>query len=537
MPTSLQNFLDSQVAELQPLLTQLNQLYWLVATTGLPEHEQQFATATRQLRELMADPARYKKLNDLLNQSEATPSDALTARQATLLNNQLRGSQITPDLIARMTDLEVQVQSAFTKFRAVINGKTVTDNDLKQVLYESNDVALRQQAWEASKQIGAQVDVMVRELARVRNEAARQVGFDNYYAMRLELDELNEKELFDLFDQLKTGSDPAWKVYKGQLDAQLAERFHTTPGQLRPWHYGDPFFQEGQPSDVNLDPYFAGKNLEALTQTYYAAIGLDINDMLARSDLYEREGKEQHAFCTHIDRAGDVRVLCNLRPDAKWAGTMLHEFGHAVYDKYIDRSLPFLLREPAHTLTTEAIAIMGENHINEATWLTRYAGVPGDEAQAMAAKLREASRTRALIFARWVFVMTHFERELYRNPETDLNTLWWDTVERFQDVHRPDERNAPDWAAKIHIGTAPVYYHNYLLGAMIAAQLREHILTNVVAGSADAYVTDRRVGQYLVEEVFKPGSMRDWRGWLRHATEQGLNAAFYVDQLTETSHA
>ncbi|HEY3342207.1 MAG TPA: hypothetical protein VGK81_09325, partial [Anaerolineae bacterium] len=66
MSTSLQNFLDSQVAELQPLLTQINQLYWLVATTGMPEHEQQFAAVTRQLRERLADPARYKKLNDLL---------------------------------------------------------------------------------------------------------------------------------------------------------------------------------------------------------------------------------------------------------------------------------------------------------------------------------------------------------------------------------------------------------------------------------------------------------------------------------------
>jgi peptidyl-dipeptidase A len=32
----------------------------------------------------------------------------------------------------------------------------------------------------------------------------------------------------------------------------------------------------------------------------------------------------------------DVRVLANLRagrPDAYWMNTMLHEFGHAVYDR------------------------------------------------------------------------------------------------------------------------------------------------------------------------------------------------------------
>ena len=53
--------------------------------------------------------------------------------------------------------------------------------------------------------------------------------------------------------------------------------------------------------------------------------------MLARSDLYEKTGKSPHAFCTDIDREGDVRVLANIVPNEYWMGTMLHELGHAVY--------------------------------------------------------------------------------------------------------------------------------------------------------------------------------------------------------------
>ena len=51
------------------------------------------------------------------------------------------------------------------------------------------------------------------------------------------------------------------------------------------------------------------------------------------SDLYARDGKSQHAFCIDIDREGDVRVLCNVEPSERWMETMLHEFGHAVYDR------------------------------------------------------------------------------------------------------------------------------------------------------------------------------------------------------------
>lgn len=50
-----------------------------------------------------------------------------------------------------------------------------------------------------------------------------------------------------------------------------------------------------------------------------------------------------------VDRAGDVRVLANVQPDVRWMGTMLHEFGHAVYDRGVDPELPWLLRENGQT--------------------------------------------------------------------------------------------------------------------------------------------------------------------------------------------
>lgn len=530
MSTTLQTFIDQQVAEFAPRLTRANELQWLVSTTSRPDYEQQWAAEMLAIRQMAAEPARYHDLTRLMAETPDAPP--LLARQARLLHNFLRGHQTSPDLIARITEIETRAQSAFNQFRATLGGRTVADNDLRAVLRESNDPAARREAWDASKQIGAQVADDVRELARLRNQAARQAGFDNYYTMQLELNELDETELFSLLDELKAGTDALWQSYKTELDRSLAARFHICIDDLRPWHYADPFFQEGQPSEINLDSHFADRNLEDLTRAYYTAIGLEIDDILARSDLYEREGKQQHAFCIHIDRQGDVRVLCNNRPNEHWATTMLHEFGHAVYDKYIDPALPFLLREPAHTLTTEAIAILGGNLIHDSAWLARYAGVPADEARALEAGLQKAARSSALIFARWVFVMSHFERALYRDPEQDLNRLWWDIVERFQGVRRPDGRNAPDWAAKIHIAIAPVYYHNYLLGAMMSIQLRDYMLDNIVHGSRERYVADPAVGAYLIERVFRPGSLRDWRGWLHHATGRQLSAAGYARWLS-----
>ncbi len=49
--------------------------------------------------------------------------------------------------------------------------------------------------------------------------------------------------------------------------------------------------------------------------------------------------------------------------------TMLHELGHAVYGKFIDKSLPFLLREPAHIFATEAVAMFFGRLSRDANWL------------------------------------------------------------------------------------------------------------------------------------------------------------------------
>ena len=76
-----------------------------------------------------------------------------------------------------------------------------------------------------------------------------------------------------------------------------------------------------------------------------------------------------------MDHEGDVRVLCNIQKNERWMSTMLHEFGHAVYDKYNDLSLPFLLRMPAHMLTTEAIAMLNGRMSKSPEWLMKIAGL------------------------------------------------------------------------------------------------------------------------------------------------------------------
>jgi peptidyl-dipeptidase A len=531
--TELTEFIDRLVGQLEPLQRRYNESIWLANVTGEARHEQESARLDAQIRTMFSRREPYDFLRGLAA-AGGTPDPHLQ-RQLVLLVNDHRAHQIPPEKIERIVQLEKGLESRFNNFRAALDGRKVTDNEIRQVLRDSDDSGARRRAWEAAKQVGAEVAGDLKTLVRLRNEAATSLGFSNYYSMMLELDELDEAELFDLLDGLDRGTRPLFKAYKDDLDARLARRFGVDVCSLRAWHYGDPFFQEAPAAEFQLDPYFRHQSLEALTERFYRAIGFDIRDLLARADLYEKPGKSQHAFCLSMDRGDDVRVLCNLQPSEYWMATMLHEYGHAIYDQQIDRSLPYLLRVPAHILTTEASAMLFGRLSKNAAWLTTYAGVPQAEAQAGAGALAQAGRAQLLVQTRWELVMCHMERALYRDPEQDLDTLWCDLVEQYQWIRRPEDRKAPDWASKIHFSVAPVYYHNYMLGEMMASQLQRHLLDQVLGDGPDVwqrFVTGPEVGAFLKERVYRTGKERDWRATLRQATGQTLNVSAFVSELS-----
>jgi peptidyl-dipeptidase A len=526
---SLQSFIDDYTQQIEPLLRARNEAYWQFTTQGDTNAQAEYARLNTQIRQLHADKDRFALLKAL---SANPSSDALLDRQAKLARNSFQAQQMPPDLIAQIVALETEVEAEFNAFRAELNGRQVSDNALRQVLRESNDVNERRTAWEASKQIGAQVAARIMQLVALRNQAARACGFDNYYTMSLQLQELEEAWLFELFDQLEQLTRPLFTAYKAKLDRQLADRFRIPLEQLRPWHYADPFFQEVPATpDFNVDQYYVDKDVVELTRVFYQNVGLPVDDILARSDLYERPGKYQHAYCQDMDRRGDTRVVCNVKPTEQWMGTMLHECGHAVYDKYHDPALPFLLREPAHTLSTEAIAIMMGRFSTDGAWMARYLGLSRDEVVQVDTQLHAYDRASHLIFTRWDLTVCHFERAMYRDPQQDLNKLWWDLVEKFQMVKRPDGRNQPDWAAKIHIACYPAYYQNYMLGTMTAFQLLEYIYTHVLNGRTDRFVDSSQVGEFLHERFFKLGSRYDWNGALKSATGEELKPEYFAKQL------
>ena len=525
-------FVEEMTARIAPLEHEANLAAWDAAAGGGDQATERATRARVALRGLFTDAAGARRVRGWIDSGAI--GDPLLRRQLHLLDHEFTRNRLPRETIDDLVNRQSELERLFYGFRAELDGARVTNNELVDVLTDERDSGRRRAAWEASKQIGAQVAQPLREFVRRRNAAARSIGFRDAYAMDLHLQEIDEAELFATMDALRDGSDAPYRAFRRRLDAEMAARFGVSVDELRPWHWEDPFAQEAPAmGEVDIDRYFAGNDPVPLATGFFGGIGLPVEGILARSDLYEREGKDQHAFCQDVDRRGDVRILCNLRPNEKWTGTLLHELGHAVYDEGLPPGLPFLLRQPAHTLTTESVAMYFGRVTREPAWLREVAGAAVSDGEAR--EIREQSRAAMLISARWMLVMIYFERELYRDPDrADLNRVWWELVERLQRVRHPEARpEGTEWASKLHLSLSPVYYHNYLLGELMASQVSAAVRRETGLAPERSVAGEPRVGAFFRERIFAPGASVPWNQHLRGATGEPLNPRWFVEQFVE----
>jgi peptidyl-dipeptidase A len=530
-------FLDAHTKKLRPLEVEAAVAWWDANTSGKDEDFARKEKTQNKIDEALADRDAFGEVTKLRALAKDIDDPVLRRAVVVLYLTYLEKAHVEKELLQKMVAKANAVEKTFNKYRAKVDDKEMTDSEVRKVLKESKDSERRRAVWEASKEVGKAVEGDLKELVKLRNESALSLGFKNYHALQLYLNEQDGEELLKLFDELDELTREPFRAAKEEMDAKLAANVGVKVEDLRPWHYHDPFFQEAPAVfKADVDEPFRKADLTALSRDFYKGIGLPIDRVIEKSDLKERKGKSPHAFCTDIDRAGDVRVLANVVQNNYWMSTLLHEFGHSVYSTNNDdipKTLPYVLRLESHILTTEGVAMMFERLSKRRAWLEKM-GVPMADPDGFAEAGARALRYQLLIFSRWCQVMLRFEKGMYEKPDQDLSDLWWGLVEKYQLVRRPDGRKAPDYASKIHIVSAPVYYHNYMMGELFASQVHHAIAREVYKGADPAtviYVGNKDVGDFMRKKVFAPGRTLSWDELTKHATGETLNPKAFAEDF------
>jgi peptidyl-dipeptidase A len=535
MEQALTDFIKKLESKQIPLSVESAKTSWEASVSGKDSDYKKAAALQFDYEKIFTNKQDFLFLKKMKESGEI--KDSLLIRQLDVLYNAFLSRQIDEKQLQTMINLQSEIEKKFSNYRAELNGVKLSDNQVDSILKYSKHCDELRLVWKSSKKIGQEVAPDVLRLVKLRNQIAKELGFKNFHEMSLKLDDQDPAEVETLFNQLDSLTSKPFAILKAQIDDFMGKRFNIPANQVAPWHYQNRFFQEAPAIyNVDLDGYYKSVDIIQVVKHFYKQIGLPIDDIIQKSDLFEKPGKNQHAFCADIDRKGDIRVLSNVRNDEYWMNTLLHEYGHAVYDKYNDQNLPFNLRTPAHTFTTEAIANMFGRLSSDPQWIKDNLSITESEKKRISKDSYNNLKLHQLVFSRWSQVMFRFEKGLYENPDQDINGLWWKLVEKYQLVKKPAGRNEPDWASKIHIATYPCYYHNYLISELFASQLQYHIMHKVLnlpeSKGAD-FSNHPEVGTYLKESVFKAGARWPWNEMILKATGEKLTAKYYALQFAQ----
>jgi peptidyl-dipeptidase A len=519
-------FLQDFTPEIKKRLTDLRQASWDMETTGSKKASNHLKKCSEKFNALLSDKETYKKLVSW--QNEGSLSNPEHIRILKLLINKFRLNQVPNELLDQISDQEIELSQAYIQFRTHFEGNNVGENDLLEVLKTELDVQRRKKAWDASKEIGKVLAPMIQRLVKLRNQKAHRLGFNDFYQMELEMQEIDKNWLFKFLSDFDEASKETYaEVYK-DIEEKLAARFHVNPNSLGAWAWADPFCQEDPLSVADLDDLVKDIDVLKASKKFFSSLGFkDIDSIFERSDLFERESKNQHAFCTHIDGEGDIRILTNIRPTIRWLETVLHELGHAVYEQGYNPKISWILKTYPHLLTTEAIALIMGRCAYDPNFLEVIC--PKNQIEGGLKELTQSLRRRQLIFSRWVLVMVHFESSLYQNPEQDLNHLWWSLIQKYQKICPPSHHaDKSDWACKYHIGLAPVYYHSYLLGEFFASMIKKHFSDE--SGSSSFY-QNKNVSSFLNKKLFFPGNTKIWSDLVEHVVGSPLSYHDWIEDF------
>ncbi|HUD02374.1 MAG TPA: M2 family metallopeptidase [Rhabdochlamydiaceae bacterium] len=520
-----EQFLDVFVPKVAQKSRQLNKAVWILETTGSADAADLKAELDTEVRLLYNDRKTYEKLLEW--DKDPSLKDPLLKRQLNILIRSFKQNMIPQELLEEIVQKEAALGQVYANFRPQVDGKVLSENEIGEILKKENDPMRRKKIWEVSKEIGQTLAPQILALVHLRNRAAQAVGYSDFFQMQLELQEVDGKWLQKTFDELAKKSETAYSKIIDEIEEQQSKRFGVSKKDLGPWAWSDPFAQEDPLDRNDLDLLVSGVDISAASHSFYQKMGLDVQPILQRSDMYERPGKNQHAFCINIDRGNDVRTLNNVQSTIKWMETVMHELGHAVYDLGFDQKLPWLLREPPHMMPTEAMALMAGRQAYRYDALCHLVG-HSEKKEPLLKKADRSLQRRQLIFSRWVLVMTFFESELYRDPQQDLNALWWSAVEKYQKIRMPVGREGKnDWAAKYHIGLAPVYYFSYLLGEMFASVIEETLSQET--GSSG--LASAKAGEFLQKKLFCPGNSMSWSQLVEHVVGRPLSSDAWIAQF------
>ncbi len=545
---SAQQFIDSYTQTYQKLYYDSQKAEWK-SNTMIVEGDSTNAVATQNANEALAaftgSADNIQQIQKLLKKkNDLKPLQVKQLK--TMLYMAANNPQTVPGIVKERIKAETRQTEELFGFNFKIDGKSVSTNDIDEILQSATNLNERHKAWESSKEVGKTLRAGLVELRRLRNETVKALGYPDYFTYQVSDYGMSTQEMMDLNHQLIRDIWPLYRELHTYARYELAKKYGVKkvpdmlPADWLPNRWGQDWNTMVTVKGIDLDAILKEKTADWLThqgERFYMSLGFPAlpQSFWEKSSLYPLPPdagykKNNHASAWHMDLNKDVRSLMSVIPNSDWYETVHHEYGHIYYFlTYSNPDVPILLREGANRAYHEALGSLMGLAAMQKPFLAHLDLLPADTQSDQMQKLLKEG-LNYIVFMPWSSgVMTDFEHDLYSEnlPSNQFNKRWWELKLKYQGIVPPEPRGEEycDPTSKTHINDDAAQYYDYALSNVLLFQFHNYIAENILHQDPHAtnYYGNREVGEFL-QKLMYPGATVDWRILLRDNIGEDMSA-------------
>ncbi len=113
--------------------------------------------------------------------------------------------QTVPELVNKRIKAETEQTEKLYGYDYKLNGKSVTTNQLDDILREEKNLTKRLQAWETSKEVGKDLKEGLINLRELRNKTVQALGYSDYFTYQASEYGMTRQEMMELMREDKPG--------------------------------------------------------------------------------------------------------------------------------------------------------------------------------------------------------------------------------------------------------------------------------------------------------------------------------------------
>jgi peptidyl-dipeptidase A len=434
-----------------------------------------------------------------------------------------------------------------------IDRKSVTKNDISNILSGDAKLADKLKAWNASKEVGKALKPGLERLRALRNTTVQGLGYSDFFSYQVSDYGMTREEMLAMTEGFIKDVWPLYRELHTWARYELAAKYKQPVPDYLPAHWipnqwGQEWSSLVKVEGINIDDTLKKKNGEWVVrkgEEFYQSLGFTAlpATFYEKSSLYPLPPdatykKNNHASAWHMDLDQDVRSLMSVEPNATWWQTSLHELGHIYY--YISYSrpeVPYILRGGANRAYHEAIGSQIGLASVQKPLLQSVKLIPADVVSNDTLQMLSEALSHIPLIPWGAGVMTQFEDKLYAGnlSAEEFNKVWWELVKKYQGIVPPTERGTEfcDACTKTHIIDDPAQYYDYSMAEILLFQFHDHVAKNILKQDVHAtnYWGSKDVGAFL-KKMMETGATIDWREHLKSNLGTDVSAKPMLDYFS-----